>query len=57
MKLKCLLFGHKYGKWEYLGPSGKYKSRLIKKCKKCGKRIYFEGVAKKDKNNGFILYE
>jgi hypothetical protein len=47
MNIKCF-FGHKYDKWEYIGPSGRYYSKLKRVCKKCGKIDIYIGLIEED---------
>jgi len=47
MNIKCIL-GHKWSKWEYVKPIGRYEDKLKRHCKRCGKTDIYIGLTEKD---------
>lgn len=48
MKLICLIFGHKWGKWDHIKTLDElgYPDVLLRKCKICGKKEEYIGFTK-----------
>ena len=52
MKITCLLGFHKWSKWIYIKPIGRYECKLKKECKSCGKEKIYIGLCEQDIING-----
>lgn len=48
MKIKCIIFGHKFDQWVSVKPIGKYEERLKRTCKICGKIETYTGFIQTD---------
>lgn len=51
MWLICIIFAHKWGKWKYIKPIGRYDEKLKRTCQRCGKVEEYIGSTKIN-NNG-----
>lgn len=40
----CFFGFHKFSNWEHIGMLGKYKERLKRRCKNCGKLDFYDGL-------------
>jgi len=59
MKITCLLGFHKWSKWIYIKPIGRYECKLKKECKSCGKEKFYTGLFEihinKDAIHGYVI--
>lgn len=42
--IKCLLGFHDFSKWELIGMNNRFKQKLKRRCKNCGKLDFYEGM-------------
>lgn len=42
--IRCFFGFHRFEKWEYTGKIGKYQEQLKRRCERCGKIEYYEGL-------------
>jgi len=47
MNFLCI-FGHKWKKWDYIKPIGRYEHKLSRVCSRCGKKEIYIGLTDMD---------